>query len=212
MNRLKPKELSYYYHDYNIINWLNSDPDEDEVSYNERQRRYLKYSVIKRKLDELCPDNWDTKNFHQFIFNTPDRRIKISGNIDVVVHYHYVLKDGESVREVHRTLAGAATFNAEDYAPNEHWAATVKSLAIANAVQVLGKQFGWDLNPEEDEDPNQDSYSGPIPQKKVNTRNGRTSVLMKPDMEIRKKHAQAAISGDFKECQRLETIYDFTIK
>lgn len=71
--------------------------------------------------------------------------------------------------KVKRVLSGAATFTTTDYSNpdfsdipsseyqsnnpiqktdygNEHFAATVKSLAIVNAVQVLGKQFGWGLN------------------------------------------------------------------
>lgn len=210
MNKQNPKSLSYFYHPYDIINWLKADPLEEEISYNERQRRYMKYSVIKAKLDYLCPDNWDTKNFHQFIFYMPDKRIKVSGNIDVVVRYHYQLEDGSDVREVYRTLAGAATFNAEDYAPNEHWAATVKSLAIANAVQVLGPQMGWNLNPEEDEEPQQDIFGGPIPAKKV-IHNGKESILMPPPPDIRKKYVAAIAAGDKDTATKLEKIYNFKI-
>lgn len=207
MNKIKPKELSFYYHPFDIVKWLKTPPPEEEVSYNERQRRYIKYEILKAKLDYLCPDNWDTKNFHQFFFYTTDRKIKVSGNIDVVVHYHYELEDGSGVREVFRTLAGAATFNAEDYTPNEHWGATVKSLAIANAVQVLGEQFGWNLNPDEEEE---DQYAeGFTKKEKTIIHNGKTQVLTPAPPDIRKKYAIATANKDTETIKKLELIYKF---
>ena len=213
MNKIKPKELSFFYHPYDIVNWLKADPLEEEISYNERQKKYQKFEVIKAKLDYLCPDTWDTKNFHQFIFYMPDKRIKISGNIDVVVRYHYELEDGSATREVYRTLAGAATFNAEDYAPNEHWGATVKSLAIANAVQTLGPQFGWNLNPDEEEEQYRDSYSGPIPNTtKTFSRGGKQSILMPAPPDIRERYQQAEGKGDITTMRNLEKTYNFNLK
>lgn len=120
--------------------WIDNDPEEGEVKSKEEGERTIRsipYEIIKPKLDRLCPDGWDTKNFHHLYFYMPDKSIKVSGSIEVVVKYG----------NVNRTLSGAATFYAQDYYPNEHWAATVKSLAVVNAVQVLGKNFGWGLNP-----------------------------------------------------------------
>ena len=208
----KPKELSYYYHSYDIVNWLHTDPLEEEITYDDKGKKSQKFSVIKRKLDYLCPDNWDTKNFHHFFIRMPDNRIKISGNIDVVIRYHYELQDGSAVREVYRTLAGAATFYADEYAPNEHWGATVKSLCIVNALQVLGKQFGWELNPEEEEP---DLFSSAIPgaaKQSSFMKNGKPRAKLVPPPDIRKQYARAAATNDHKIIETLEAIYDFTIK
>lgn len=206
MEKFRPKELSYFYHDHKIIEWLKSSPPDTDVSYNERQKKFQKYSVIKRKLDTLCPDTWDSKNFHQFIFYMPDKRIKVSGNIDVAIRYHYLLEDKSGVREVNRTLAGAATFFAADYAPNEHWAATLKSLCIVNAVQALGKQFGEGLNPEEDD---QDVYTVVVPTEK--SRNGIAASKMTPDPLMRQKYAKAIVEGNVSVIADMEAMYDFKI-
>jgi hypothetical protein len=83
--------------------------------------------------------------------------VKVSGSIEVVLNFNYYelyektdvgieIPVATSLVKTERTLAGAATFTTTEYGENEHWAATVKSLAIVNAVQVLGPQFGWGLN------------------------------------------------------------------
>lgn len=208
MTQNNPKELSYYYHPYEIKKWLDSDPLEEEVSYNERQKKYQKFEVIKSKLDYLCPDNWDTKNFHHFLFFTNDRKQWVSGNIDLVIRYHYELEDGSGVREVYRTLAGAATFCTEDYEPNTHFGATVKSLAICNAAMTLGKQFSWGLNPDEDE-PEPDLFNTGIPKQKALSHNGKVSVLMPPPPDIVERYKQAETKGDIATLRSLEKIYKF---
>jgi hypothetical protein len=204
----KPKELSYYYHPYDIVNWLDSDPNEEDVSYNDRQKKFQKFEVIKAKLDQLCPDNWDIKNFHHFTFFTNDRKQWVSGNIDLVVRYHYELQDGSGVREVYRTLSGSATFCTEDYNPNTHYGATCKSLCIANAAMLLGRQFSWGLNPDEEEP---DLFSGPVTKHKI-IRSGKPSVKMKPDKVIREKYAKAVVQMNNEAVKELESIYDFTIQ
>lgn len=213
MNKMNPKELSYFYHEEDVPKWLDTDPDESEIKYDERNKKSIPYSIMKAKLDRLCPESWDIRNFHVTFFFTNDRRQWVSGHIDLVVSYAYLLEDG-TVRKVERTLAGAATFCTDDYAPNTHWAATVKSLAVCNAAQPLGKQFGWNLNPEEGGEKDQDFFTNPITElkNKQATRNGRTSSLMQPDMEIRKKYAQAVCTSDFAEMTRLASIYNFNEK
>ena len=202
-------------HDHTIIAWLKQTPEENEIQYKPHasgdMRRTLPYSVVKAKLDFLCPDSWDTMNFHHFFYNMPDRqRVKISGNIDLIVKYNYMLEDGTGYREVTRRLAGAASFFADEYPHNDHWAATVKSLCIVSAARELGEQFGWNLNPEEEEH-KEDTFSPAIPDKakaKVQF-NGRTTQLMTPDKKIRVEYAQAVAAKDNDKVKELERIYDF---
>lgn len=126
--------------------WINTPPTEEDVK-DDDGIKYIPYEIIKGKLDFLCPDTWGTQNFNHFIFYMPDKRIRVSGSVEVLVRYYYTKEGETAITEVNRTLSGAATFYADEYWPNEHWAATVKSLAVVNAVQVLGPQFGWGLNP-----------------------------------------------------------------
>ncbi len=147
----------------NIREWLQQEPDvADLIEINGAFTH--PYEAIVRKLYTLCPDGWDTQNFKHQFYTLPDGRVKVSGSIEVVVEYWLEsLMKIESMlipdHKVRRVLSGAATFATTDYSNpdvdvhsdtpdygNEHFAATVKSLAIVNAVQVLGKQFGWGLN------------------------------------------------------------------
>jgi len=137
----------------NIREWLQQEPDMDDLIEINGAFTHP-YEAIVRKLYHLCPDGWDTQNFQHQYFTMPDGRVKVSGSIEVVIEYEY-MGDVNSpvtygVNKVRRVLSGAATFTTTDYSneteTNEHFAATVKSLAIVNAVQVLGKQFGWGLN------------------------------------------------------------------
>lgn len=56
----------------------------------------------------------------------------------------------------------------------------------------------------------EDSFSGPIPQKKT-ARSVENSIKLNPDGEIRKKYAQAVVGQNHSEITRLESIYNFTI-
>lgn len=199
-------------HTADIIDWLKTSPLEEEIRYNERQKKFMEFRVIKAKLDKLCPESWDTKNFHHFFFYDQNKRLRVSGNIEVVIKYIYELPDGSGIREVYRALAGAATFFPDEYVPNEHWGATCKTLCIANAVQALGEQFGWGLN-DDLEDIEPDVFSPPIPKKTTEMiRKGVVSTKVPPDKEIRKKYAEAASKGDFKKIEELEAIYAFQIE
>lgn len=177
--------------------WIKEHPLEEEIGQHDDGGKFIPYPIIVSKLDRLSPHTWETKNFNHFFFNCRDGRVKVSGSIEVVVYYN----------GLKRTLAGAASFYTEDYAPNEHWGATVKSLAICNAVMVIGESFGWNLNPQEDQQFHE-TYSGPIPQQKQ-PRNSKTSVLTVPDKSIRQRYATAVAAKDDKEVKRLEGIYNF---
>jgi hypothetical protein len=178
------------------FSWIDNSPLEEETSIHSDGGKFIPYPIIVRKLNRLSPHSWQTQNFHHFFFHTKDGKVKVSGSIEVVVEYN----------DRKRVLAGAATFYTEDYAPNEHWAATVKSLAICNAVLVIGKNFGWNLNPQEDQQ--QDTFSGPIPAQKA-PRNNKVSVLTIPDKSIRLRYATAVAAKDETEVKRLEGIYNF---
>lgn len=56
----------------------------------------------------------------------------------------------------------------------------------------------------------EDSFSGPIPQKKI-ARNLENSVKTTPDKETRVKYAKAVASNDSATIANLESIYNFTI-
>ncbi len=150
----------------NIREWLQQEPDvADLIEINGAFTH--PYEAIVRKLYTLCPDGWDTQNFKHQFYTLPDGRVKVSGSVEVAVEYElevtpFAVKTDDdfikkNIKTVRRVLSGAATFTTTDYSNpnvdfenpdygNEHFAATVKSLAIVNAVQVLGKQFGWGLN------------------------------------------------------------------
>lgn len=177
----------------NIREWLQQEPDvADLIEINGAFTH--PYEAIVRKLNMLCwgfvksgmcgnerfaSAGWDTVNFkHQYII-FPDGSIKVSGSVEVVIKFL-----DENWELVKRTLSGAATFDTKDYCneteTNTHFAATVKSLAIVNAVQVLGKQFGWGLN------------SGTLPTEQLNgerltkfQKKVKAAVKVKPDEGIK---------------------------
>lgn len=215
MKKTFKQNPNFHIHPYDIIKWMKTSPAEEEVSFkmvNGVERKYLKYSVVKEKMDHLCPDTWETRHFNHFFFYLPDKRVKVSGNIEVVVKYVYQLEDGSGYREVYRTLAGAATFFPDEKPHNQHWGATCKSLCIANAVQVLGEQFGWNLNPDEELVDEEEVYSGPFTEKqKAMVRKGVASTKIPPDKEVRLKYAKAVAANDTAKIQELETIYEFQI-
>lgn len=140
----------------NINEWLNSPPAPEDLMEVSTGVYTQPIEVIVAKLNKLTKNSWSSKNFNHQIVVLPvldkegNHVIKVSGGIEVVVEYEYCEIMGPNgciaSNKIIRTLTGAATFSTTEYAENEHWAATVKSLAIVNACQVLGPQFGWGLN------------------------------------------------------------------
>lgn len=139
-----------------INEWLMQPPLPEELMEVSTGVYTQSIEVIIDKLNKLTDRSWSTKNFHHQIIVLPipdkdgNQVVKVSGSIEVEVSYmdEFVSNwtDLHYNRNLIRTLTGAATFSTTEYEDNEHWAATVKSLAIVNAVQVLGPQFGWGLN------------------------------------------------------------------
>lgn len=197
--------------------WLNESPDISDLT-EVRQGVYTHpYDAIVRKLHWLCPDGWDTQNFQHQFFIMPDGNVKVSGSIEVVVEYklqedEYSQKDEQAgvphtiTKTIKRVLSGAATFSTTDYSneneTNEHFAATVKSLAVVNAVQVLGKQFGWGLN---------DGTTLPVQQIKDKPKK-RKPALLEPDQTILQQFDNAVESGDLKRINLLLNIYNINLE
>lgn len=143
-----------------INEWLMQPPLPEELMEVSTGVYTQPIEVIVEKLNKLTDKSWSTKNFHHqiIVLPIPDKDgnhvLKVSGSVEVEVIYKDIFSAGGTAGEpcfkhttvITRTLTGAATFSTTEYQDNEHWAATVKSLAIVNAVQVLGPQFGWGLN------------------------------------------------------------------
>ena len=178
--------------DQELNDWLNSYPEEHEVvtevKPDGRKYRFIPYEVTKANLDIFAP-GWGTENFNHFFYQY-NGELYISGSIDVIVRG--------------RKLAGAATFTPKDYPRNSHWGATCKTLCLANAVQVLGKRFGWGLN---DDLKEENEQIIPHPKKTK-----RSPAKMKPDRVITAKYLQALTNKDFKTADELSAIYNFNIE
>lgn len=209
----------------NIREWLQQEPDvADLIEINGAFTH--PYEAIVRKLYTLCPDGWDTQNFQHQFYTLPDGRVKVSGSVEVVVEYELSpqeFKTDNGVKmstfnpyKVKRVLSGAATFTTTDYSNhnvdfenpdygNEHFAATVKSLAIVNAVQVLGKQFGWGLN------------SGTLPTEQLNgerltkfQKKVKAAVKVDPDAGIQVQWNEAVEKQNMKMVRFLFGMYNIT--
>mgnify|MGYP003472080800 FL=1 len=193
----------------NIREWLQEEPDMDDLVEINGAFTHP-YEAIVRKLYQLCPDGWDTQNFQHQYFTMPDGRVKVSGSIEVVIEYEY-MGDVNSpvtygINKVRRVLSGAATFTTTDYSneteTNEHFAATVKSLAIVNAVQVLGRQFGWGLN------------SGLLPTQQLKEdkfkKKIKSAVKVDPDAGIQNQWNEAVKNKNMKMVRFLFGMYNIT--
>lgn len=128
----------------NTKEWLAADPSDDEIRVKDGAK-YIPYKIIVDKLYHLCGHNWGAPHFTESYVSVPRGRLLVSGNVIVEVTYEI---DGKIVT---RRLPGGANFILHK-GSNPHPTGTVKSLAIMNAVKPLGKQFGWELNPENEDE------------------------------------------------------------
>lgn len=152
----------------NLKEWLDQEPAPEDIREKDGAK-YIPYHIVVDKLNLLTEGSWNARNFTFHTCTLPDRRIMVTGSVDVEVEYKIVtlwkteimkstkahplptvsgtmeVKRPEAWATVKRTLSGAATFLLSKNG-NPHPAASVKSLAIMNAVKPLGKQFGWGLN------------------------------------------------------------------
>lgn len=191
----------------NIKEWLQQEPDMDNDVVHMNGYWYQPYEIIVRKLWMLCPDGWDTVYFnHQYLLlppseDFPNGRTKVSGSIEVWLEYEI---DGKLIK---RRLSGAATFTTDQYSDNEHWAATVKSLSVVNAVQILGKQFGWGLNGINDGA--HPENEGEVKKKAVGKQK-RAAVLLPPDEKIKKQFRTVYENKNVAMVNTLLSIYDLS--
>jgi len=126
----------------NIQDWLNEPPLDCNVKIKDGGK-YIPYEIIVEQLYQLCGNEWSTSDFKHLYYTLPNKRVLVSGEINLTVRYF------SGSNDITRTLSGAATF-VLNKASNPHPAATVKSLSIMNAVKPLGLKFGWKLNDNED--------------------------------------------------------------
>lgn len=184
----------------NIKEWLNQEPDSNDIREKDGAK-YIPYHIIVQKLNEMYDElgffAWGTRNFQHFMYNAGGKFI-VSGNVDVVLPYF----DSQNVQH-ERVLSGAATIVLSK-SSNPHIAATVKSLAVMNAVKPLGKQFGWGINGfETDVEPDYfPEETLPIIQEKSFSRK------MKPDAAIMQQYLKAVENKDQIKIDQLVMMYD----
>ncbi len=135
----------------NAQDWLNTSPLPEEVQCLQKDGtgKYIPYDIIVEKLYQLCGHEWSTSNLQVTYINLPNRKTLISGTIEVEVNY---ATGSNSGIKIIRRLTGGANFIVNG-SKIPHTSASVKSLAIMNAVKPLGVQFGKDLNKGEEPTP-----------------------------------------------------------
>lgn len=125
--------------------WLNQEPSEEDLSYNEDGSVYQSIDVIKPKLDIAFP-GWQTKNFQHTYLLTPYGTFYCSGSVELIIDLstksfiplkmnldalkaspnadiEKIMSEfrnsnnilGFSDTDTKRNLVGAATFNTEKY-------------------------------------------------------------------------------------------------
>lgn len=175
----------------NMEEWLALSPAQEEIlSLNkDGSGKYIPYEKIVEKLSHLCGHNWSTSNLHVSYINLPNRKTLVTGTIEVEVTY----KPQDGTQEITRKLSGGANFVVNN-TKIPYTTASVKSLAIMNAVKPLGKQFGWQLNEGEE---------SPSPGE------GLIDTEVKPimDMVILKKYEKAIKEGDTKIINDIKSQY-----
>lgn len=140
----------------NVQDWLNQSPLPEEVFYLDEKNKtgkYIPYEIIVEKLYQLCGHDWSAYHLVVSYFNLPNRKTLVTGTIEVEVNYLLEGQVGNNYRDIRtipkRVLPGGANFVVNN-TRIPYTTASIKSLAIMNAVKPLGKQFGWQLNENED--------------------------------------------------------------
>lgn len=121
-----------------LLRWLRTECDEDDVKFNTDGSKYLGIKTVKDKL-RLLRERWGVQRnengFNHFVFTTRNGDSFASGSLNIEL-----VGEGFNVK-----LVGAATFNLKEYGENTHYAATLKSLCLCNAMLEY-PQFGACLN------------------------------------------------------------------
>lgn len=166
----------------NTTEWLNESPLPEEIkSLNQDGTgKYIPYEIIVEKLNQLCGHEWSMSNVQVCYMNLPNRKTLVSGTVEVEVKYNTSVFSLPNF--VTRRLSGGANFVVNN-TKIPYTTASVKSLAVMNAVKPLGRQFGWQLNEGED---------NPSPGE------GLIDAELKPDMDmvILKKYEKAVREKD----------------
>lgn len=151
-----------------VYEWLNTPCPKEEVKGDADSGFFLGIDRTREKI-KFMEDTFGVSTsyfgFSHLIFTTPDRQCFTSGSLNVKLTF----ADG---KEKH--LVGAATFNIQDYYPNQHFAATLKSLCICNALFSEYPQFGSLLNKE----PELGKEAPPVKATKETVRNERIKLLI----------------------------------
>lgn len=124
--------------------YLNTEPLPEEIRINANGSRYLPIDIVRSKLDYLTNSKWEVTNFSHLYFNNAGQ-LSISGSLELFFNVDSDTDDIYSVL-ILRRLTGAATFKLTDYEDNNHYAATLKSLCIVNALSQEYPCFGKNLN------------------------------------------------------------------
>ena len=127
-----------------VHNYLNSEPNPEDVVTELDEAgnvayRYLPYRVVLQYLNELTSrGSWEVGEWKFDTIRLKSFYASGSLSIDIsVVNGDFVFS---------RKVIGAATYPYKSLYPNHHFEATIKSLAIGNAAQMLGRRFGLYLN------------------------------------------------------------------
>lgn len=126
--------------DISIIEWLETDCIESEIMGDHSKGYYLGIDTVKskiRQMEKRFQAIVDISSFNHFFFTNPDKSVIASGSLEVMITHPDIVK----------CIVGAATFDMKDYDGNTHYAATLKSLCICNAMLQF-PQFGSKLNKE----------------------------------------------------------------
>jgi hypothetical protein len=185
----------------NVQEWLNQPPKPEEVFYLDEKNKtgkYIPYEIIVGKLYQLCGHEWGAYNLHVTYMNLPNRKTLVTGTIEVEVNYSLIILENTVTNEkdykiITRRLPGGSNFVVNN-TKIPYTTASIKSLAIMNAVKPLGKQFGWQLNEGED---------NPTPAE------GLIDMEVKPimDMVIKKKYDKAILENDLVTICNIKTQY-----
>lgn len=172
--------------------YVNMEPNEDDIATNKDGGRYLPIDVVRRDLDRWA---WGTEAFAWQQFRDIRGNHCIGASIELVIPW--IEFTGKMAP---RRLTGACNFGVTDYAPNADFVATAKSECIKNAAKELGRKFGRGLN--EGLGDVQRSEAPAEPAKKPQGK-------MKPDDAMLAKMKKAVEEGDQTAIEIYNKVYEF---
>lgn len=130
-----------------LLEWLNTPCDPADLLQLEKDVYYMPIGTVKQKLSYMEKE-FGVKicysNFNHLVINTTTKKrepiLLASGSIELTIHSkHHESKYLDDTKK----LVGAATITSDVYGDNIHYAATLKSLCIVNALSSEYPQFGY---------------------------------------------------------------------